>query len=139
MDDKIIEEPCKEKTKMWNTYLGAKSFSNLTLYTKICNSVTNAVKIAKINLEYKLVDDMRDNLKAFLKYVRLTQKTKENEADLRNCKNGIYAITSVSKAKILNNFFDRIFTEENMNAIPNPDIFCIQNALNCLSITHEIG
>ena len=45
--------------------------------------MTNAVKIAKINIEYKLVDDMRDNPKAIWKYVRSTQKTKENMADLK--------------------------------------------------------
>ena len=65
MDDKRIEEPCKEKTKLWNTYLGAKSFSYWTFYKKIRNSVTNAVKIANINIEYKLVNDLRDNPKAF--------------------------------------------------------------------------
>ena len=53
---------------------------------KICNSVTNAAKIAKINFEYKLVNDMSDNPKAFWKYVRLTQKTKDHVADLRTCK-----------------------------------------------------
>ena len=30
---------------------------------KIRNSVTNADKIVKINFEYKLVDDLRDNPK----------------------------------------------------------------------------
>ena len=83
----------------------------------------NAPKITKINFEYKLVDDLRDNLKAFWKHVRLTQKMKENVADLRTCKKGIYAMTSVSKDNALNSFFARIFTDENMNTIPNPEIF----------------
>ena len=100
---KELKNLVKKKTKVWNTYFGAKSFSNWTFY-EICKSVTNAVKIANINFEYKLVDDMRDNPKAFWKYVRLTQKTKENVADLRTCKKGIYAMTSVSKATILNSF-----------------------------------
>ena len=38
--------------------------------------MTNAVKIAKINFEYKLVDDMLDNPNAFWKYVSLAQKSK---------------------------------------------------------------
>ena len=58
----------------------------------------------KTNFEYKLVDDLRDNPKAFWKYVRFTQKTKENVAYLRTCQEGIYAKTSVSKANILNIF-----------------------------------
>ena len=33
------------------TYLGARSYSNWTFYKKICNSVTNVAKVAKINLE----------------------------------------------------------------------------------------
>ena len=118
MDDKELKNLVKKKTKVWNTYLGAKSFSNWTFYMKICNSMPNAVKIAKINFEYKLVDDLRDNPKAFWKYVRLTQKTKENVADLRTCKKGIYAMTSVSKANVLNSFFANIFTEENMKLFP---------------------
>ena len=64
----------------------------------------NAVKIARINLEYKLVDDMRDNPKAFWKYARSTQSSKENVADLRTCIEGIYAKTSVCKANILDTF-----------------------------------
>ena len=94
-----------KKPKVWNTYLGAKSFSNWTFYKKIRNSMTNAAKITKINFEYNLVDDLRDNPKAFRKFVRLTQKTKENVADLRTCKMSIYAMTSVSKANVLNRFF----------------------------------
>ena len=77
MDDKRIEEHCKEKNYGMEYLLGAKPFSNWTFYKKICNSVTNAVKIARINFEYKLIDDLRDNPKAFWKYVRLTQKTKK--------------------------------------------------------------
>ena len=101
---KELKNLVKKKTKVWNTYLSVKSFSNWTFYQKIHNSVTNAVKIAKINFEYKLVDDSHDNPKAFWKYVRLTQKTKENVADLRTCKTGIYAMTSVGKANVVNSF-----------------------------------
>ena len=75
---KELKNLVKKKTKVWNIYLGAKSFSHRTFHKKICNSVTNAVKIAKINYEYKLVDYIHDNPKDFWKYVRLTQKTKEN-------------------------------------------------------------
>ena len=99
---KELKKLAKKKTKVWSTCLGAKSFSNWTLYKKICNSVANAVKIAKTNFEYKLVDDLRDNPKAFWKYVRITQKTKENVANLRTCKKGICAMTSMSKANVLN-------------------------------------
>ena len=102
---KELKNLLKKKSKVWNTYLGAKSFSNWTFYKKICNSETNAVKIAKINFEYKLIDDLHDNQKAFWKYVRLTQKTREDVADLRTCKKGIYAMTSMSKANVLNSFF----------------------------------
>ena len=76
--------------------------------------MTNAVKIAKINYEYKLVDDKLDNPKDFWWYVRSTQMTKENVADLRNCKLGIYAKTIVTKAQK------------------------VQSELNDLSITPEI-
>ena len=98
---KELKNLVKKKTKVWNTYLGVKSFSNWTFYKKIRNCVTNAVKIAMINFEYKLFNDMRDNPKVFWKYVRLTNMTKENVADLRTCKKCIYAKTSVSKANIL--------------------------------------
>ena len=105
---------------------------------EIRNSVTNAVKIAKINIEYKLVYDIRDNPKAYWKYVRSIQKTKEDVADLRTFKNGIHAKTSVRKANIPNSFFASIFTEENMNTIPNPEICYVQSELNDLSFTQEI-
>ena len=84
-----------KKNKAWNIYLGVKSFSNWTFYEKICHSMTNVVKIAKINFKYRLVHCMR--LIAIWKYVRSTQKTKENVADLRTCKKGIYAKTSARK------------------------------------------
>ena len=69
---KELKNHVKKNTKVWNTYLGAKSFSNWTFYEKIRNCVTNAFKIARINFQYKLVDDMRNNPKASWKYVRLT-------------------------------------------------------------------
>ena len=116
---KELKNLVKKKTKSWHTYLGAKSFSNWTFYKKFRNRVTNAVKVAKTTFEHKLVDDMRDNPKAFWKYVRLAKK-KKNLAYLRSCKKGIYAKTSESKANILNSFFANIFNEKNMNTIPNP-------------------
>ena len=75
MVTKELKNLVNKKTKVWNTYLGAKSFSNWTFYEKIRNSVINAVIIAMISIEYRLVDDMSDNLKAFWKYVRSTKKT----------------------------------------------------------------
>ena len=98
---KELENHVKKKTKAWNTYLGAKSFSNWTFY-KIHTSVTNSAKIAKINCEYKLVHDMI--IRRPVGSVTLTQKTMENVADLRTCKKGIYAKISVNKANILNSF-----------------------------------
>ena len=127
----------KKKTKAWNTSVCVESFSNWASYDKIHNSVKDAVKIAKINIDYKLVHDMGDNPNDLWKYVRSTQKTKENVADLRTCKKVIYAKTSVSKANILSSFFG-IFTEENLNAIPNPKICFIQSGLSDISITPEI-
>ena len=62
---KELKNHVKKKTKALNTYLDAKSFPNWTFYKKISNSVTNAAKITKINFEYKLVDDMHDDMKAF--------------------------------------------------------------------------
>ena len=58
----------RKKTKVLNTYLSVKSFCDLIFYKRIRNKVTNAVKIAKINFEYKLVDDMLYNPNAFWKY-----------------------------------------------------------------------
>ena len=81
---------------------------------------------------------MHDNPKAFWKYVRSSQKTKENVAGLRSCKKCIYAKTSVSKANVINSFLASISTEENMNAIPNPEICYAQSELTDLSITPEI-
>ena len=43
IDEKRIEEPARKKTKVWNTYLSAKSFYNWTLYDKIRYSLTNVV------------------------------------------------------------------------------------------------
>ena len=44
----------------------------------------------------------------------------------------------MSKANIQNSFFASIITEENMNVIPNPEIFYVHSELNDLSITPEI-
>ena len=44
----------------------------------------------------------------------------------------------MSKANILNSFFASIFTEENMNTLPNPEILYVQSELTHLSITPEI-
>ena len=58
----------RKKTKVLNTYLSVKSLRNLIFYKRIRISVTNDVKIAKINFEYQPIDDMLDNPNAFWKY-----------------------------------------------------------------------
>ena len=44
----------------------------------------------------------------------------------------------MNKTNILNSFFAGIFTDENINTIPNPEICSVQSELTYLSITQKI-
>ena len=69
---------------------------------------------------------------------QINSKDQGKRNRFENLQNGFYTLTRVTKASIIDSFFVSIFTEENLNAIPNQEIGYILSELNDLSITPEI-
>ena len=95
-------------------------------------AVKSCIKKAKRKYETKLSRACRENPKSFYEYVN-NRKTIKNEIGPLVDNNGIIAQNTKSNAEILNNFFSSVFTNENLNEIPNPPdrtVFTPDNTLN---------
>ena len=86
------------------------------------------------SFKYQLVNDIKDNPKAFWYYARSKTKTKSGISDLRK-DNGSLTNTDLEKADVLNNFFISVFTQENTNTMPEIDSFSKGGPLKYVLIT----
>ena len=74
-------------------------------------------KRLKKNMKRKFSRECKDNHKSFWKYVQSKTKVNLGVSPLLTSE-GDLAVTDVDKAKVLNNFFASIFTQEDLNDIP---------------------
>ena len=91
----------------------SKSNSDYINYTRI----RTMTRTLCATFEHQLVNDVKDNPKAFWKYARSKTKTKSGISDLRK-DNGSLTSTDLEKAEVLNRFFISVFTQENTETMP---------------------
>ena len=119
-----IQSAIKKKRKAWDQYKRSKKFNSkeeIDLkwieYTKKRNKVTELVAIAKTEYENKIVKEEKNNPKTFWSYVNKNSNTSNNIPDLIS-EDGQTFCDDLGKADVLNRFFSSVFTDEDLNNIP---------------------
>ena len=116
--DVKIRRMRKRKNKFHSNYMKSGSEQDWEKYAKARNKLRKSTRNARRDLEGNLVKNMKASPKILWKYINLRLKAKAQVGDLRRG-DGSFAQTSEDKAEELNMFFSSIFTEENLNDIPN--------------------
>ena len=111
----------RAKVKAWNKF---RKLGNEDAYQKYkikLNKATAANKNAQRNFEKKLATDNKDNSKSFFAYVRSKQRTRDKVGPLKD-KLGKIIVDDQQGADLLNEYFCSVFTKENLENIPQPDL-----------------
>ena len=109
-----------KKHKAWNKYQKCRSDQNWDLYAITRNNTQSEIRLAKQTFEDKLIADVKENPKAFWKYVGNKSGSKSGIGDLIGPGNDIVE-DEQDKANLLNQYFSSVFTKENTSTIPDPN------------------
>jgi len=113
-----IKKDMKKRKKLYNIAKRTKSSSDWNAYRIIKNSINNKIKVAHNNYFSRMFDDSFDgNRRQFWKYIRAKRKDFHNISTLTV--NGKVISDSKSKADALNNYFESVFTKEDLSNIPS--------------------
>ena len=107
----------KQKNEMWDKYMHNQDPIDLARFRVCRNRLRSLTRKLRQDFEYGLVNDIKDNPRAFWKYSNSRLKTKPGIGDLRS-PSGELECTDKGKADILNTFFAGVFTQEELSSMP---------------------
>lgn len=111
----------RAKRKKWNRYQNCKNEENKKQYHEARIKATKDTKTAKVEYERRLAENINSNNKAFWNYVQSKTKTRETIGNLID-EDGNLHTDNLTKCQILNKFFTSVFTQENLDTMPEfPD------------------
>ena len=131
------EKLVKDKQHTWVKFLNTKSPQHYELYRQARNKVSHAVNYDRWHYEKGIAREIRDNLKAFWKYVNKSRKNKRQIPNLIR-KNGTLTKTDCEKANALNEQFCSVYTSEDLDNIPDFPERKIRRPLAEIIITPEV-
>ena len=109
------------KQKAWKKYKSSRSLDNYNKYVRARNQARWATRKAVKDHEKLIAQNVKKNPKLFWKYVKSKAKTKEHIPNLKSEQTKI-ASSDQEKAEILNDFFSSVFTEEDTQNVPTPNM-----------------
>ena len=126
----------KKKHNSHIRYLNTKQEADKAAYKTIRNKVTHQVEQDRADFERKVANEVKENSKAFWRYVNSSKKTRSSIPDLK-CQDGTFASSDQQKANALNHQFASVFTIENKDDFPNEEEINLQHLLEDLEVTEN--
>ena len=127
---KLIKKKHSNHTK----YLNTKQDCDKDSYKVIRNKVTHQVAEDRRTFEQKVAREIKENSKAFWKYVNSSKRTRSSIPELKRT-NGTFTSSDQQKADALNHQFASVFTEEDTDHYPQANELNIQHLLENLEVT----
>ena len=107
----------RQKKQLWQKYVCSQSPLDRARFNICRNRLRGLTRKLRRNFESQLVSELNTNPKAFWRYSNSRLKTKATIGDLRN-ESGVLESGNKARAEILNNCFQRAFTQEQLPATP---------------------
>ena len=133
MNNKVLTK-VRIKQKAWRKYINSKNGQDHRIYAKARNQVRWESRKAMKFFERNIAKEARDNPKSFWAYVNSKLKTRVGIADLERLDVSL-AKTDLEKAKALNEAFAKVFTRENLHAIPAVELHVLKEVLGEIEFT----
>ena len=115
-----IKHKIKERKRLYNIARRSQTPSAWASYRKIKNEITKGIRTAHSNYQCQLFEnDSNNTFKKFWKYIKSLRKDHVGVSTLSS--GGQQVTDSFDKAKLLNNQFHSVFTNENLTDIPTAE------------------
>ena len=124
------------KNKLWRCYKRSGLNYHLARFRLLKNRLRSLTRRLRKNFEDEIAKDAKTAPKKFWSYVHSRTKTRSKIPILRG-KDGTAAVTPLEKAETLNEFFSSVFTDENMENLPEDSDVYLGDYLNNFIITPE--
>ena len=105
-------------------------------YLKVKNELRSLTRHLRLEFESKIALDAKNDPKRFWAYVKSRTKTRSKIPSLQK-DDSTKASSAAEKAEVLNKFFGSVFTDEDMESIPDDDVPYLGDYLNTFVITTE--
>ena len=112
-----VKAQLKTKKEAYKRYLRTRSDSDYNLYARARNQAKKVCRTAVKNFEKNIAKNAKKNPKAFFLYASSKCKTNDGISDLKVDQRKISS--DEGKANVLNQFFSSVFTDEDLNIIPD--------------------
>jgi hypothetical protein len=114
-------EKTKAKGEAYRRFMETKSDTDYNQYARIRNQASRSCQRDKKAYELELARDSKNNPKRVFRYINAKTKVRDKVANLNDGKGGV-AVSDGEKANILNEYFASVFTQEDLENIPEPVI-----------------
>ncbi|KAI8480560.1 hypothetical protein Bbelb_416830 [Branchiostoma belcheri] len=110
----------ERKRKAWAKFRQSGKTTDYVKYAKERNKLRSVTRELCSSFEHRMVKDIKNNPKAFWRYVKSRLQCREKVGSLIR-EDGTVAETDGEKAEVLNEFFASVFTSEDLTSIPSID------------------
>ena len=124
------------KEKLWRKYKSSKTYYDRERYLKAKNALRSLTRKLRLDFESEIANDIKSEPKKFWAYVKSKTKTRSKIPSLQK-EDGSKALTASEKAEVLNNFFSSVFTDEDMDNIPDDGVPFLGDFLNSFVISED--
>ena len=124
------------KERLWRKYKSTRTYYDRERYLKAKNTLRSLTRRLRLDFESEIANDIKSEPKKFWAYVKSKTKTRNKIPSLQK-EDGSKASSASEKAEVLNNFFSSVFTDEDMESLPDDDVPFLGDFLNSFVITEE--
>ncbi|MES9971492.1 MAG: reverse transcriptase family protein, partial [Candidatus Thiodiazotropha sp.] len=108
----------RNKRHAWSQYRATKRPADFERYKRIRNKTNEDIRNAKRNFEKKISKKAKKESKHFWKYVNSKVKSQSNVTNLQKSDSTLTS-SDQEKAEVLNDYFSKVFTRENLDDMPD--------------------
>ena len=126
-----------KKNKLWRKYKSTKSAFDKAKFNHCKNSLRSLTRKLRNEFEKEISKVCKEKPKMFWNYAKSRLKTRDNISSLKRADDSV-ASSPADKAEVLNSFFASVFTLEDLQTIPRPPTYDINEILTTINITPDL-
>jgi hypothetical protein len=130
-----VRNKLKRKKQAWKQYKATKDNTSFLRYKKFEKEAKIAIKISKKDCEKELASTIKDDPKKFFSYANNKKASKPKIGPIKEGDNLLTEDKDIATA--LNKFFTSVFTDENLEYVPDVPKVC-ENDLTDFIITEDM-
>ena len=134
--DKTTLKSIRQKHRLFRIWKDTRDAEDYRQYSKASNKARKSCRAAQRKLEEEMAAKAKENTKAFWRYVNSKTKSRSGVADMKKDDNTL-TVNDMEKAELLNSFFQRMYTIEDEEPLPDMPIYKVKEDLVYMEINQK--